>query len=61
MKSEKSPDSKYLCRLLLVPLGISANLHLCQLDVADDIGVWKTKTGRDLFPARAGNVHKSST
>lgn len=46
MKGEKSSDSKCLCRLFLVPLGIPANLHLCQLDVADDISVWKTKTGK---------------
>lgn len=46
MKGEKSSDGKCLCRLFLVPLGIPANLHLCQLDVADDISVWKTKTGR---------------
>lgn len=46
MMGEKSSDSECLCRLFLVPLGIPANLHLCQLDVADDIGVWKTKTGK---------------
>lgn len=46
MTGEKSSDSECLCRLFLVPLGIPANLHLCQLDVADDVGVWKTKTGK---------------
>lgn len=46
MKGEKSSDSRLLCCNFLVPLGIPANLHLCQLDVADDISVWKTKTGK---------------
>lgn len=49
MIGDKSSDSECLCGLFLVPLGIPANLHLCQLDVADDIGVWKTKTGKRLI------------
>ena len=44
--AEESSHSQCLCRLFLFPLGIPANLHLCQLDVADGIGVWKTKTGK---------------
>lgn len=47
--AEKSSHSQCLCRLFLFPLGIPANLHLCQLDVADGIGVWKTKTGKGWF------------
>lgn len=66
LTGEKSSDSKCLCRLFLFPLGIPANLHLCQLDVADDIGVWKTKTGKGWFISCSGQemvhqyAHKSS-
>lgn len=48
-----------LCRLFLVPLGIPANLHLCQLDVADDIGVCKTKTGKGWFISCSGRKRAS--
>lgn len=49
MTREKSSDSECLCGLFLLPLGISPNLHLCQLNIADDIGVWKTKAGKGWF------------
>lgn len=44
------PDTSVcLCRLLLFPLGIPADLHLRQLDVADDIGVWKNKDRKEMI------------
>lgn len=49
LTGEKSSHSRRLCRLFLFPLGAPADLHLCQLDVADGIGVWKTKTGKGSF------------
>lgn len=55
---EKSSDSERLCRLFLFPLGIPADLHLCQLDVPDDIGVWETNTGKDLPPVRQEMEHQ---
>lgn len=43
-KSHQTPRA--LCGFFLVPLGIPANLHLCQLDIADGIGVWRAKIAK---------------
>lgn len=59
-KVETSSHSERLCGLFLVPLGIPADLHLCQLDVADDISVWKTEAGKISLPARTGNDARKS-